>query len=97
VDEVDAAIENREVNNLVEWRRRTRCGMGTGQGERCACRAAGRLAKARKCTAKARADLKDFMDERWKGMYPVAWGETLRESAYTQWVYSEVMGLGEEI
>ncbi len=41
--------------------------------------------------------LKDFIDERWKGMYPVAWGETLRESAYTQWVYSEVMGLGEEI
>ena len=28
-------------------------------------------------------------------MYPVAWGETLRESAYTQWTYSEVLGLGE--
>ena len=97
VSEVDSAIENLEVNNLVDLRRRTRFGMGTCQGELCACRAAGRLAKARKCTAKARADLKDFMDERWKGMYPVAWGETLRESAYTQWVYSEVMGLGEEI
>ena len=71
--------------------------MGTCQGELCACRAAGRFAKATECAAAARANLKSFMNERWKGMFPVAWGETLRESAYTQWVYSEVLGLNEEI
>ena len=97
VTEVDAAIERLEVNNLVDLRRRTRFGMGTCQGELCACRAAGRMAKARNCSAKARKDLKSFMNERWKGMYPVAWGETLRESLYTQWVYNEVLGLNEEI
>ena len=95
--EVDRAIDYLEVNDLVDLRRRTRFGMGTCQGELCACRAAGRLAKARQCTSKARADLRAFMNERWKGMFPVAWGETLRESAYTQWVYSEVLGLNEEI
>ena len=97
VSEVDSAIEHMEVNDLVDLRRRTRFGMGTCQGELCACRAAGRLAKARNCASKARADLKRFMGERWKGMYPVAWGETLRESAFTQWVYNEVLGLNEEI
>ncbi len=97
VAEVDRAIDYLEVNDLVDLRRRTRFGMGTCQGELCACRAAGRLAKARQCTSKARADLRAFMNERWKGMFPVAWGETLRESAYTQWVYSEVLGLNEEI
>ena len=95
--EADTAIERLDVNNLVDLRRRTRFGMGTCQGELCACRAAGRLAKATGCVSKARKDLKSFMNERWKGMYPVAWGETLRESAYTQWVYSEVLGLNEEI
>ncbi len=95
VAEVDAAIGHLEVGNLVDLRRRTRVGMGPCQGELCACRAAGRLAKADGCVSKAREDLKAFMRERWKGMYPVAWGETLRESVYTQWVYSEVLGLNE--
>lgn len=96
VAEVDAAIEHLEVGNLVDLRRRTRVGMGPCQGELCACRAAGRLAKAGCRASKARADLKSFMNERWKGMYPVAWGETLRESIYTQWVYNEVLGLNED-
>ena len=97
VSEVDTAIETLDVHNLVDLRRRTRVGMGTCQGELCACRAAGRLAKANACAAKSRAGLRKFMNERWKGMYPVAWGETLRESAYTQWIYSEVLGIGEEV
>lgn len=96
VAEVDAAIENLGVVDMVDLRRRTRVGMGPCQGELCACRAAGRLARARGCASKAREDLKLFMNERWKGMYPVAWGETLRESVYTQWVYSEVLGLNGE-
>lgn len=36
VSEVDSAIGNLEVNNLVDLRRRTRFGMGTRQGELCA-------------------------------------------------------------
>lgn len=95
VSEVDAAIENLDVHDMLDLRRRTRVGMGTCQGELCACRAAGRLAKSYGCASKAREDLKAFMRERWKGMYPVAWGETLRESVYTQWIYSEVLGLNE--
>lgn len=94
--EVENAIKNLDVHNLVDLRRRTRVGMGTCQGELCACRAAGLLGKAHGCTARARQDLEKFMNERWKGMYPVAWGETLREAEFTAWVYSECLGIGGE-
>jgi len=37
--------------------------------------------------------LTDFLNERWKGMAPVAWGDTLRESEFTMWLYDGVCGL----
>ncbi|MDD6253161.1 MAG: anaerobic glycerol-3-phosphate dehydrogenase subunit A [Bacteroidales bacterium] len=94
--EVNNAIQNLDVHNLVDLRRRTRVGMGTCQGELCACRAAGLLGKAHGCAERARQDLVDFMNERWKGIYPVARGESLREAEFTEWVYSECLGLGDE-
>ena len=45
---------------------------------------------------KAKADLASFLNERWKGMAPIAWGDTLRESEYTTWVYESVCGLSDE-
>ncbi len=98
IGEVKYAIDELDVHNLVDLRRRTRVGMGTCQGELCACRAAGLLADAHKCTDRAKNDLKSFVNERWKGMYPICWGDTLRESEYSQWIYSGVCGLegGEE-
>jgi glycerol-3-phosphate dehydrogenase len=93
VGEVKYAINELDVHNLVDLRRRTRVGMGTCQGELCACRAAGMLADAHKCTDRAKDDLKNFVNERWKGMYPICWGDTLRESEYSQWIYSGVCGL----
>ena len=93
VGEVKYAINDLDVHNLVDLRRRTRVGMGTCQGELCACRAAGMLADAHKCTDRAKGDLKNFVNERWKGMYPICWGDTLRESEYSQWIYSGVCGL----
>ncbi len=93
VGEVNAAIERLDVSTLTDLRRRTRIGMGTCQGEFCACRAAGLLAKAHGCIEKERADLSDFLQERWKGNFPIGWGDTLREAEYTQWVYKHVLGL----
>ncbi|MCM1501483.1 MAG: anaerobic glycerol-3-phosphate dehydrogenase subunit A [Bacteroidales bacterium] len=95
VGEIEYAEENLDIHNLVDLRRRTRFGMGVCQGELCACRASGLLAKAHKCSDDAKADLMDFMEERWKGLYPVNWGAAIRENEYTQWVYSGVCGLGE--
>ncbi len=93
VGEINAAIEQMDVSTLTDLRRRTRIGMGTCQGEFCACRAASLLAKAHGCVEKERADLANFLNERWKGNYPISWGDTLREAEYTQWVYKHVLGL----
>ncbi|MBO4635398.1 MAG: anaerobic glycerol-3-phosphate dehydrogenase subunit A [Bacteroidales bacterium] len=91
--EINAAIDRLEVSTLTDLRRRTRVGMGTCQGEYCACRAAGLLAKAHGCIDKERADIANFLQERWKGNFPIGWGDTLREAEYTQWVYKHVLGI----
>jgi glycerol-3-phosphate dehydrogenase len=93
VGEVNDAIDHLEATTLTDLRRRTRIGMGTCQGEFCACRAAGLLAKAHGCIERERDDLKAFLQERWKGNFPIGWGDTLREAEYTQWVYKHVLGI----
>ncbi|HIW65368.1 MAG TPA: anaerobic glycerol-3-phosphate dehydrogenase subunit A [Candidatus Alistipes intestinipullorum] len=97
IGEVEYAMEHLSVNNLIDLRRRTRIGMGTCQGELCACRAAGLMGrKDPVCARKAKEDLVAFLNERWKGMAPIAWGDTLRESEYTSWIYEGVCGLSDE-
>lgn len=93
VGEVNYALKELDATDLVALRRRTRVGMGTCQGELCACRAAGLLSQAHNCTEKAKQDLVDFLNERWKGMSPIAWGEGLRESQFSAWIYGGICDL----
>ena len=93
LSEIGNALARLEVSTLTDLRRRTRVGMGTCQGGFCACRAAGILGQAHGCIERAREDLADFMQERWKGNFPIGWGDTLREAEYTQWIYKHVLGL----
>lgn len=95
--EVNYAIDNMDVNNLIDLRRRTRVGMGTCQGELCACRASGLLGKRKNmCSKRVKEDLTFFLNERWKGIYPIAWGDSLREAQYSAWVYQSVCGLDDK-
>lgn len=82
------AIDRLQVTNMIDLRRRTRLGMGTCQGELCACRGAGLIARKQENPSRAKEDLKAFMNERWKGIQPVCWGDSLRENEFTQWIYS---------
>ncbi len=91
--EVKFGIEQLKAKNLVNLRRRTRLGMGTCQGEVCACRAAGLIAKANNCAESAKKDLASFLQERWKGMFPVTWGTTVREAQYTSMIYQGLCGI----
>lgn len=94
VGEVKFAIDKLHVHNLINLRRRTRIGMGTCQGELCACRASCVLCQLGHSKAKdALNDLSTFMQERWKGMQPVAWGDTLKENQLTLKIYQELCGL----
>lgn len=92
--EVRYAVNSLTVNNLLDLRRRTRVGMGTCQGELCACRAAGLLNRLQVTTAHgSEQQLAHFLNERWKGIRPIAWGNALRESEFTSWVYQGLCGL----
>ena len=93
VGEVNYAIGNLNVHNMLNLRRRTRVAMGTCQGELCMCRAAGLLAKANGCAEKAQTDLVEFVNERWHGMNPVGWGDTLSEGQLTSMIYEGICGL----
>ena len=91
VGEVKYAAEKLHVHNLMNLRRRTRVGMGTCQGALCTCRAANII-----CTNNVTASeegLKDFLNERWKGVRPVAWGQALGEAQLTATIYQALCGL----
>ncbi|EMB4322652.1 anaerobic glycerol-3-phosphate dehydrogenase subunit A [Pluralibacter gergoviae] len=95
--EVQYAVDNLAVKNLLDLRRRTRVGMGTCQGELCACRAAALLNRFEVTTpAQSLNQLSDFLNERWKGVQPIAWGDALRESDFTRWVWLGLCGLEKE-
>lgn len=93
VGEVRYAVTKLHVHNLINLRRRTRVGMGTCQGELCACRAAGVMCSDDASAQKAINDLSGFMNERWKGMQPVAWGDNLAEAQLTAKIYQGFLGV----
>ena len=93
VAEIKYAIEHQHVNSLLNLRRRTRVGMGTCQGKLCACRAASLMGRLSGNVPQAEAHLGEFLDERWKGVKPIAWGNTLREAQLTATIYQGLCGL----
>lgn len=94
--EVRYAVAELKVRNLVDLRRRTRVGMGTCQAELCACRAAGLMSRFNAITpSRSVTQLSAFMQERWRGIRPIAWGEALREAEFSSWIYYGLLGLNE--
>lgn len=91
VAEAKFAIEKLHVHNLLNLRRRTRVGMGTCQGELCTCRAANFICGNN--VKKSKEDLLEFINERWKGMRPVAWGQSLSEAQLSAHIYQDLCGL----
>jgi glycerol-3-phosphate dehydrogenase len=93
--EIKHAADSLSVHNLTDLRRRVRVGMGPCQGELCVSRATGLLAREGVLAPKAApGELASFLTERWKGIQPLAWGDTLRESDFIFWLYQGVCGIG---
>ncbi len=92
--EIEYAIKNLDVKDIVDLRRRTRIGMGPCQGELCAYRASGLLQEYGGALSEDSVILlRDFLEERWKGMKPVLWGDGLREAEFTYWIYQGLFGI----
>ena len=85
--EIRSAIRNFDIHSLEDLRRRTRVGMGTCQGTYCIRKAAAILADAQGRPQDAERLAARYLDERWKGMMPVGWGDTLREMEFMQKVF----------
>lgn len=94
VGEVKHALNSKTVESIDQLRRRTRVGMGTCQGQLCTLRAACLVSELLKRTPKDTVtDVAAFIDERWRGMYPVAWGATLSEAHLTSHIYQDLCGI----
>ena len=87
--EIAYAVKNLDVHNLVELRRRTRVGMGTCQGSFCMGKVASALAEELGRPEDADRLVAQYVQERWKGIAPVCWGESLREAEYMRKLYKK--------
>lgn len=86
-EEIAYAVKYLGVQNLIDLRRRTRVGMGSCQGSSCLGKVAKALAEEMGCPEKAGELIRQYVQERWKGVAPVCWGEALREAEYMRKLY----------
>lgn len=91
--EVKNAFRELHTQTLDDLRRRTRMGMGPCQGMLCSCRAAELARRYAGNDERGLESMKRWLEARWRGVRPVAWGEGLREAELVQWLYREVIGL----
>jgi glycerol-3-phosphate dehydrogenase len=93
--QVKQAILEKEAKTIDDIRRDVRLGMGPCQGGFCALRAAGMLhALHRPPVEETNLALRDFLQERWKGLMPVLWGEQLRQERLDELIYQFVFNAG---
>ena len=92
--EIEYAVNNLNAKDLVDLRRRTRIGMGPCQGEMCSCRAAGIISEMTHSDNSENAldSIGEFLQERWKGVRPILWGDAMREADFSYWIYSNLLG-----
>jgi glycerol-3-phosphate dehydrogenase len=76
------------TRNLDDIRRAVRLGMGPCQGGFCIPRAAGVLtAEGHMDAAEANAAVRAFVEERWRGVWPVLAGRQARQSRLDDWLF----------
>jgi glycerol-3-phosphate dehydrogenase len=92
--DVERSIATGEVQTIDDIRRDVRLGMGPCQGGFCTYRAAGILHVLRRPPAvQSGAALRDFLQERWKGLRPVMSGDQLRQTRLTELIYRDVLNV----
>lgn len=92
--EVEAALHEDGTGDLDDVRRDLRLGMGPCQACFCAYRAAG-VAAATSGSARGDAGWGAFLEERWRGLRPLAWGQSLRQMEFGRRVAVELLGARE--
>lgn len=89
---LEEAIRRRATGNLDDIRRALRLGMGPCQGGFCIYRAAGIMHGLDDMSAEdADGALLHFLQERWKGIWPVLYGDQLRQARLDDWIFQGVL------
>ncbi len=89
---LEEAMRRRGTANLDDIRRTLRLGMGPCQGGFCIYRATGILhGIGRLDGATATASLHDFLQERWKGVWPILYGDQLRQARLDDWIFQGLL------
>jgi glycerol-3-phosphate dehydrogenase len=89
---IEETIRWRGTTDLDDLRRLLRLGMGPCQGGFCIYRVAGILHGLDGIdTPDANAGLIDYVRERWKGVWPVLYGDQLRQARLDEWIYQGVL------
>ena len=89
---LEEAMRRRGTTNLDDIRRAMRLGMGPCQGGFCIYRATGVLhAVDRLSGEEAAASLRGFLEERWKGTWPILYGDQLRQARLDDWIFQGLL------
>jgi glycerol-3-phosphate dehydrogenase len=91
---LERAVKETGSTNLDDIRRQLRLGMGPCQGGICIYRAAGIVHELDGLTAEAAdASLLNFLQERWKGVWPLLYGDQLRQMRFDEWMFHGVFNV----
>ena len=89
---LEAVMEDGATANLDDVRRRLRLGMGPCQGGFCIYRATGILhSVSRLDQDAANRALFEFLQERWKGVQPILYGDQLRQARLDDWIFQGLL------
>jgi glycerol-3-phosphate dehydrogenase len=89
---LESAMRRRGTADLDDIRRTMRLGMGPCQGGFCIYRATGILhGVGRLDGAEAAESLRSFLQERWKGVWPILYGDQLRQARLDDWIFQGLL------
>ena len=92
--QVEQMAHERPTHDLDDIRRELRLGMGPCQGGFCIYRAAGVLHDVNHLApGETNEALRRFLEERWKGVKPVLWGDDLRQVHLDEEMYVNLLGV----
>ncbi len=88
--EVEALLGAEKLRDFQDILHRTRLAKGTCQGGFCVYRLLGVLHDLRMVQGDSNKILKGFLEERWKGIRPIAWGAALKEEELIESIYKGI-------
>lgn len=90
--DVEKAITEGHAKTVDDVRRDVRLGMGPCQGGFCSYRVTGILHTLRPApVTESNVALRDFLQERWKGVMPVLWGAQLKQERLDELIYLSLL------